>query len=115
MTDAIDFSFTLEPDGTRVRKLVRPIRGHEGEITELRLRPPKYGEYMRLGDPSALVVVDGGVMPTEDSRVIEGYLETLVPAAHSPLLAQLDYRDAVALKRAVIDFFRETSANTSTG
>lgn len=113
-------SFTIDPDGSRTRKLSKPILAHGGrEISVIRLRPPKYRDIMNLGDPSALVVLSNAVLPSEDLTTVERYIETLAVddagAAIDPgLLEQIDYRDAIALKDAVVSFFKAASSASST-
>ena len=106
--------FTTEPDGTRVRKLLKPIQGHHGMVAEVKLRPPSYRDYMTLGDPSALIVMPGGVLPQEDLGVVQKYIERLLIGCDALVLEQADYRDAMVLKAMVMDFFRPASASSST-
>jgi len=108
--------FHIEADGTRVRILARPIRGHEGEIREVRFREPRYHDFMMLGDPTAMVFLpNGGVLPHEDHSIIEKYAERLiVEQSHGPLLAQCSLDDALAIKEMIIGFFRQGSASSST-
>lgn len=108
-------SFTIEPDGSRIRKLLTPIRSHGGkQITVIRLRAPKYRDVMSHGDPSAMIIMNGAVLPHEDMGVVERYISALATdetgAVLNPgLLEQLDYIDAIALKDAVMDFFKAAS------
>ena len=108
-----DRGFIVEPDGSRVRSLVKKITGHDGEISVIRMRPPSYKEIMTYGDPSAVIVLPNGVLPHEDMGLVETYLEKL-SGINALILNQLDYRDALALKDAVLDFFRRASASKST-
>ena len=105
--------FTTEPDGTRVRKLLKPIQGHHGMVAEVRLRPPSYRDYMQLGDPSALIFMAGGMLPQEDLGVVQRYIERLLLGCDALVIEQADYRDAMVLKAMVMDFFR-ASASSST-
>ena len=115
----IDRSFTTEPDGSRVRTLVKSIPAHGGRsIAKIRLRPPKYREIMSFGDPSAMIVFNGAVLPHEDMGIVEKYVEALsLDESGAPidpgLLGQADYRDAIALKDAVLSFFKTAASETS--
>lgn len=104
-----DESYTVDPDGAHVRTLVKPIRGHEREITVIRLRMPKYDDIMNFGDPSMLIVVDGGMMPDVNMSVVRKYVETLCDC-NVGLLGQVHHHDAIALKDAVLGFFKMASA-----
>lgn len=103
--------FTVGPDGSRIRELLSPIQGHPsnenptGKIERIVLRKPKYRDVMRNGDPETLVVVQGGYVPQTDMAIIERYIATL-SGIDAALLEQLDYRDALALRDAVKDFFQ---------
>lgn len=100
-----DQPFTTDANGGRVRKLVKPIVGHDGSITSITLRKPKYRDIMSFGDPETLVVVNGGYVPQIDMALIEKYIVTL-SGIDSGLLEQLDYRDALVLRDAVRSFFK---------
>jgi len=108
--------FRIEADGTRVRTLTKPIRGHNEDIHELRFREPRYSDFMMLGDPSAMVYLpNGGILPHEDHGIIEKYAERLiVEQGHGPLLGQCSLDDALAIKEIVLGFFRQGSASSST-
>ncbi len=111
-------AFTITDDGGRARNLLRPIRGPQGEIDAIRLRPPKYREIMTYGDPTTLIVMDGAMLPTQDMGVVEKYIDALIQddsgnVMMPALLQQLDYRDALALKDAVLDFFTVAASTTS--
>ncbi len=110
--------YTIAPDGSRVRKLLKPIVGSEGEITSIILRKPKYREIMQFGDPASLILMDGAAMPHEDMGVVEKYVNSLsgdqTGAKIIPdLLNQLEYQDALALKDAVLSFFKPAEVSTT--
>jgi hypothetical protein len=113
--------FVVLPDGTRERRLVKPLQSYDQRAIEVvRLRPPRYRDIMRLGDPSSLVIMNGAVLPQNDFSVIAGYFDALLidergDAIRAATLEEADYRDVIALKDAVLDFFRQASASTSTG
>lgn len=98
-------AFTVEPDGSRVRTLLKPIVAHTGPVTSIKLRKPTYRDVMTHGDPETLVVVEGGYVPQIDMVLIERYIVTL--SGMDPLLLeQMDYMDALALRDAVRSFFQ---------
>ena len=111
MTEA----FTAGPDGSRSRKLLAPIQGAgDKSITAVRLRQPRYRDVMAFGDPSSMIIMQGAMVPNEDMAIIVKYVETLATDEAGEvilpgLLQQLDYRDAIALKDAVLDFFKAAS------
>ncbi len=111
--------FTIDPDGSRVCRLHKPIRAHGSRTIEIvRLRPPKYSDVMTFGDPAAMIVFNGAILPHEDMGIVERYIGTLVQddkgdVLDALLLNQLDYRDALALKDAVLSFFKAAASETS--
>lgn len=110
--------FKIAPDGSRVCALLKPIVGTEGEITSIILRKPKYREIMQFGDPSSLILMDGALLPHEDMGIVEKYVNSLsgdqTGAKLIPdLLNQLEYQDALALKDAVLSFFKPAEATAS--
>jgi len=101
-------AFTVDPDGSRVRKLLKPIIAHAGTIESVRLRKPNYRDIMTMGDPETLVVVQGGYVPQIDMVQIERYIVTL-SGIDPLLLEQMDYMDALALRDAVRSFFQRVT------
>jgi len=112
--------FKTNPDGSREVDLVAPITWADDQaVVAIRLRPPSYAEIMRHGDPSSLIVFAGAVMPQHDPAVIKAYVEVLAKDQHGnkvgpAIIERCDYRDALALRDAVLDFFETASASTST-
>lgn len=105
--------FRIDADGARVRTLAKPIRGHEGQINELRLAAPKYRDFMDLGDPTAYIVMNGAYLPHEDHAIIDKYVERLT-GVNGQFVDQVGLDDAMALKEMVLSFFRQESASSST-
>ncbi|MFG1332021.1 hypothetical protein V5F41_12310 [Xanthobacter autotrophicus] len=101
------------PDGSKRVTLTRPLVTHEGETRAIVLREPSYGDFMALGDPTAMVLSVGSALPQDDMAVIRGYIERC--ANVDPLL--LDQikvlADAMALAEAVKGFFTAASAAVS--
>lgn len=110
-----DTAFATNVDGSRSRKLIAPIQGiGDKTIDVVRLRQPKYKDIMTYGDPSSMILMQGAYVPNEDMGIIVKYVETLATdeageVIMSSLLNQMDYRDAIALKDAVLDFFKAAS------
>jgi hypothetical protein len=60
-------TYEIAADGSRSRTLLKPIRAHnDTNVTEVKLRPPRYRDVMQLGDPSSLIVMEGGLLPHSD-------------------------------------------------
>lgn len=95
--------------------LTSPIEGHEGQIKAITLREPKYGDVMALGEPSAYARSEGGlVFQAEKDGVVQSYIERLMIVPNDPsLLLQVSLADALKLKDAVYDFFRDARAASS--
>lgn len=97
--------FSIEADGSRKRVLAGPIRAHGGQtIAEILLRKPRHRDIIDFGDPEALIVVAGGMVPQVDMTVIERYIVRL-SGIDPGLLEQIDYTDTLALRDAVKSFF----------
>ena len=112
--------FTISADGSRCRTLIKPIEAHgDRQIALIRLRPPKYRDIMKYGDPAALIVFNNGsVLPHEDMGIIENYISALASddqgeAIDPALLQQVHYVDALALRDAVLSFFKTAASKTS--
>ncbi len=112
-------TFTVGSDGSRTRPLIKPIEAHGGRMIPLiRLRQPSYRDIMSFGDPASMIVMQSSMMPHEDMGIIERYIAALATdeagmVIDPGLLNQLDYRDALALKDAVLDFFSPAALQTS--
>lgn len=99
--------YVTEQDGVK-RKLVKPITVHGGAVlSEIKLRRPRYRDVMDNGDPTALILVEGGMVPQIDMMIIERYIVAL-SGLDALVLEQLDYLDALALRDAVRSFFTGT-------
>ncbi len=107
-------SFTVASDGSRIVTFTKPIEGHDGPIKQARLKPPKYKDFMTLGDPTVLVVSANAMVPQDDLETIRRYIEALADEAVVAQLNQCSLDDAIALRDAVKSFFQARSANTST-
>lgn len=91
-------------------KLANPIDGPNGQkITTIELREPRYGDYVDIGFPTAWVAVKGGGFEQETPSVIRDWVERLWDGDPNFLYA-LSLRDGLALRDAVLDFFREALA-----
>lgn len=106
-------NFLIEKDGTRVVTLSAPVDGHNGKITEVRLRVPSYKDFVELGDPTTLIIAKDVVCPHDDLATIVRYLERIADC-DTLMLQQTSLRDAMALRDAVKSFFAMSLEPAST-
>lgn len=104
-------NFTIGPDGSRVRSLLKAIDVPGGMLDVIRLRPPSYNDVMAYGDPASLILMEGAALPHNEMSIVRQYVEALCTDSGGnkldpAVLRQLDYRDALALKDAVVSFFK---------
>lgn len=92
-------------------QLSSPIAGPNGvKITSITLRDPSFGDFVDLGFPVTYVAVkDGGGFEQETPSIIRDWIERLYDG-DSNFLHFLNLRDTLALRDAVVDFFREARA-----
>ena len=106
-------SFRIAADGSRVVPLEKGVIGHGGQVSEVKLRPPTYRDFMDLGDPTTLVVSANAMVPHDDLDTIRGYIER-IGDLDAILMEKVTLRDAMALRDAVKSFFTAGSASAST-
>lgn len=96
-------------------KLINPIEGHDGQISEVVLREPKYGDLMLLGEPAAFARSQSGmVFQSEKDEVLKAYVERLLVQPSDPaLLLQCSLADALQLRDAVFGFFTDAKKASS--
>lgn len=89
-------------------KLATPIEAHEGQLTSVTLREPKYSDMMALGEPASYARSDSGLIYTADNDdVIRAYIERLLVEPKDPaLLMQLTLADTLQLRDAIFGFFQ---------
>lgn len=87
-------------------KLSAPIDGQGQKITEIEMREPRYGDYMELGAPFVWIYVDGGGFEQETSSITRAWVERLCDIDPN-FLHNLNLKDTLALRNAVMRFFRE--------
>ena len=91
--------------------LEEPITGHEGPITQIVLREPRYREITAIGKVSNYGHANGTVFEVENDEAIRKYIEAcLVSPKSASLLEQLCMADTFRVREAVLDFFRQASA-----
>ncbi|MEN3239017.1 hypothetical protein PUR29_36890 [Methylobacterium ajmalii] len=102
--------------------LTRPVDGHRGEIREVILREPTWGDVMPVGNPYTIHHSPEGVpIVVENPAIIEHYLERcVVEPMHYNLLTNCNLRDALRVRQALLDFFLnaepgDAASNTSPG
>ncbi len=100
-------------------KLATPVVAHEKVVSEIELREPTGGEYVRLGDPRVLVRSQtGSGYFVEQNDVIAQYVEKcMVAPADAGVAAAvrelLSLEDMMAVKMAILDFFLVATAKVS--
>ncbi len=98
-------------------KLATPVVVHEKVISEIELREPSGGEYVRLGDPRVLVRSQtGSGYFVEQNDVISQYVEKCIVAPGEVAVALrelLSLEDMMAIKMAILDFFLVATAKVS--
>ncbi len=98
--------------------LLSGILDRNGKLTtRVVLRAPSYAEFMALGEPQQLVELEtGGRTLITNTDVIEGYLAAcVVEPAYDSIYNSNDFRNARVLRDALLGFFTQASAVTSTG
>lgn len=93
--------------GNKSIKLEKPIVLHGKTTSELELREPPGGLYIKLGDPRLLVFnPSGSGYWIEQLDVIKAYLDALVVhELGADVVTLLSLADAMTLKEALFDFF----------
>ena len=90
----------------KVVKLTEPLDIGGERIAQIALREPKFGDYLDIGMPVTYIVVKDGGFEQETPGVIRDWIERLYDGDPNVLL-KLNLRDTLALRDAVVDFFRE--------
>ncbi|MFD1328295.1 hypothetical protein [Mycoplana ramosa] len=101
-------------------KLSRSYQAHEGAFDSVTLREPTYKDIFMdgLGEPQQWQPgPHGSAVLITLPDVVDGYVQKLAVKPTAEELTGLGARDAVALQKAVLDFFREPPepAKTPTG
>lgn len=78
-------------------------------IRTIKLRAPRFGDYMAIGMPFTWVEVGSGGYQQETPEMVQDWIERLADIDPN-LLSMLGLRDTLALKGAIADFFREALA-----
>ena len=96
---------------SREIELFEPIRGAGGApVTRVTLRKPRYRDYMDLLPPVSWVSVgENAFYEQETPALLEPWIERLVDIDPN-FLPQLELEDTLALRDAVIGFFRDARA-----
>ena len=89
--------------------LSKPITVGAKTISEMRFRPPKFADYMELGEPETMVGIEAGAFFQEDIAVILKYVERLLVDGDVNYLQMLCLRDTLVIKREVLGFFRDAT------
>ncbi|WP_201829554.1 hypothetical protein [Microvirga zambiensis] len=111
MTEPKAGKISSNADGSKTVRLDVPLTGHSGPIIQVTIRPPTYGLFMRLGDPTVLVYGQGSAVPMEAMDVIREYAEALIDT--DPLLLEkASLADAMAIRDVIKSFFRTAGEPT---
>jgi hypothetical protein len=88
-------------------ELSEPVKSHRGLIKQIRLREPRYGDFMQIGMPTTWVsLADGGGFSQETPSILGAWIERLADVDPN-FLPQVCLRDTLALRGAVLGFFIE--------
>jgi hypothetical protein len=92
-------------------KLSQPKTFGDVTISEITLRDPTYGELFEIGPPATFVVVReaGGGFEQVAESVVKVWIERLADVDPN-YLPSLHWEDGIALREAVLDFFRAAMA-----
>ncbi|RAX42401.1 hypothetical protein [Rhizobium tropici] len=93
--------------------LSRKYKAHDKTFNEVVLRLPTYKEIFMdgLGKPFEFQMTASGPIQVTYPEVIDGYLQQIVIEPGYEYIAGLEPPDAMALERAVCDFFRISTAS----
>lgn len=89
-------------------RLTTPVEFIGKPISEVELKEPNGGLYVRLGDPRTVIFgASGATYFIENAEVIAKYLDTLLvhAAGGEALLVLLSLDDALAVKQRFLSFF----------
>lgn len=88
--------------------------GKGGKVTKIILQEPSAPDFFELGAPRTWVRAPGGMALVDNDQTIRAYVERLI-VEPDPLLAMnnMNLIDAIAVKEAVCDFFRESAPTPS--
>ncbi len=100
---------------TRDVDLKKPFDdGKGGKVLKIVLQEPTAADFFTLGAPQTWVRAAGGMALVDNDATIRAYVERLITQP-DPLLAMnsMHILDAIAVKEAVCDFFREPATKQS--
>ena len=108
-------------------KLLDPVGGHGGEVTEVVLREPTAEEFFELGeprttvfttDPSSVGMKTSGraveMKQLDNGPTLKRYIERCVVKPDGLIVAQCSLRDAMRIKEEFLLFFDSALASAST-
>jgi hypothetical protein len=106
----------LPPQPITTVKLLRPLPWFDGQtITEVKIKEPTGGQYVKLGDPRTLVFnASGSGYWVEQADTIRAYLETcVVHDIGAAIVDKLALEDVMGVKEALFGFFTDAAAKRS--
>lgn len=94
--------------------LSEPLIGHNGPISEFVFREPTFGDLMDLGDPVDIVrTSDGHFVRTVNWPAVGEYCGRCAEGGAGILLSKLNLKDSLAVSEAMLSFFTEARATSS--
>ena len=87
-------------------QLEEPIKGHDGEIRVLTVRPPTGGEYLAHGDPEEYAQAGGGVFVRSVNRTAVRAYASVLTGLSDGEVGKMSLLDMMALEDAIVGFFR---------
>lgn len=107
----------MSQESTRETKeitLKRPFPdGKDGMVTKVVLREPGALDFFKIGPVQTWVRSGGGMALVDEDTAIAAYAERMI-VEPNPVLAmsQMSLLDAIAVREAVLSFFRDTVPTT---
>lgn len=97
-------------------RLEEPLVGHGGAISVVKVREPRAGDVLDIGEPIVFARAEqGALISVENDDKIRRYIERLTlddtgKPIDPNILAQGSAADIIRIREAVLDFFTEARA-----
>lgn len=95
----------------KVIELSKPVTGHRGQVKELKFREPNFADWSALGEVESPIYYNGSATLQQHPAIITQYAERCL--IDDVALDLLGLRDTLAVRDAVLSFFREASEPVS--
>ena len=110
-------TITMPPQPTKTVKLLKPLPWLDNQtLTEVKLKEPTGGQYVKLGDPRILVFnASGSGYWVEQAETIVAYLDACIVSdmGGMPIVNNLSIEDVMGVKAALFDFFTDAANRRS--